>query len=433
MERLQVLHGGSMRVRDESGQMLVVTALSLTVLMGFLAVAIDVGLMFRARRTMQIAADAAAMAGATQLFYGPASQVQSAAYAAAKINGVDHTVAGNTVRVSTPPADGPNTGCLSCVEVQVGTPNPTFFMGLITGSTSLTVAARAVAGAPSTGQACVYIMSPSAQKALQIHGSGAILMQDCGVYVNSNASNALCVTGSASKSTFPWIEVVGSQPSNGNCGGNLNQTSSIDLNSAVQSNPLGNITGPVPDANGNCSGTGTTTDKTTTLINGSYNSTGGGTVCFTKAIELASGASLGDGLYVFENGLTIDSGTVTVGTTTNGATLDVYGGTYNQSTSSSLTIYAPTSGTYNGIAVMQPASNTNDMQVSFGSSTAVFDGMIYAPGAYVTLHDEGGGGVSATGVVASTMYVNGSLNIENYSDFGNNKYTTPFRLITMIE
>jgi len=422
-----------MRFRDEDGQMLVITALSLVVLMGFLALAIDVGLLFRARRNMQIAADAAAMAGATQLFYGPKAQYQNAAYSAATANGVDHTLAGNTVLVNSPPVDGPNTGCATCVEVRLGSPAQTFFAGLITGGHSMVVAARAVAGAPASGQACVYVMDPKAAKALTIHGSGAILMPDCGVYVNSDASNALCVTGSASKSTFPWIDVVGSQPGNGNCGGSLNQTGNVSLNSAVQNDPYGNLTGPVPDKSGNCTGSGMTTDTSTKTISGAYNAPSGGTVCFTNAVTLSAGATLGDGMYVFENGLTIGKGSVTVGTTTNGATLDIYGGSYSQDTASALTIYAPTSGTYNAIALMQPSNNTNAMQVSFGSSGAVFDGMIYAPAAYVTLHDEGGGGVTATGVVAGTMYINGSLNIESYADYGNNKNTTPFRLLTMVE
>ncbi len=430
-----------MRFRDESGQMLVVTALSLVVLMGFLALAVDVGLLFRARRNMQIAADAAAMAGATQLFYITSAQkaagqtsalVQSAALAAAKANGVDSALAGNSVLVSSPPVDGSSQGCLSCVEVRLGSPAQTFFAGLITHGNNMTVAARAVAGAPSVSQACVFVMDPTASKALSIHGSGAILMPDCGVYVNSKASNALCVTGSASKSTFPWINVVGGQPGNGNCGGNLNN-SSVALNSAVQSNPFGNLTGPIPDNKGNCSDPGMTTDTVTKTISGNYKAPSAGTVCFTNAVTLSAGANLGDGMYVFENGLTIGKGTVTVGTTTNGATLDVYGGSYNQDTASALTIYAPTAGTYDAIALMQPATNTNAMQVSFGSSGATFDGMIYAPGAYVTLHDEGGGGVTATGVVADTMYINGAISIENYADYGNNKYTTPFRLVTMIE
>ena len=395
-------------LRSENGQVLVITLLCMGILMGAMGLAIDVGVLFRARRNMQIAADAAAMAGATALFYGQG--VTAAANAAAKTNGVDPSVTGNTVIVTQGPALG-GAPCPSCVQVQLAKPSPTIFMStfsaMIHGGdfSSINVSAKAIAGAPTAGKACVYIMNPSASKALQIHGSGSINMPDCGVYVNSNNKNdALCVTGSAGKSTFPWIDVVGQQPTNGNCGGSLNSTTAVNLGSPVQTDPFGNITGPVPDASGNCP-SGTITDTTTTSIGGSYNSSGGATVCFTNPITLNAGASLGGGFYVFENGLTIGKGTVTVGTTTNGATLDVYGGTYSQDTASALTIYAPadTSNPYNAIAIMQPSNNTNPMSIQFGSSGAVMDGMIYAPGAFVTLHDEGGGGVFATGVVADTM------------------------------
>ena len=422
-------------LKDEDGQVLVVTILSMGILVGAMGLALDVGILFRARRNMQIAADAAAMAGATALFYG--GNVTDAANGAATANGVDPSVVTNTVIVTQNPSVG-GTPCASCVQVQLAKPNPTIFMSTLSKMTggnsfgSVNVAAKAIAGAPSAGQACVYIMDPTAAKALHIHGAGNINMPDCGVYVNSNASNALCVTGSAGKSTFPWIDVVGGQPTNGNCGGSLNGNTSVNLSSPVQSDPFGNITGPVPDTNGNCSGINTTTDSTTKTINTSYSAPSGGTVCFKNGITLSSGATLGGGLYVFENGLTIGMGSVTVGSSTNGATLDIYGGSYSQSSASSLTIYAPTSGTYNAIALMQPANNTNALSLQFGSSGSTFDGMIYAPAAHVTLHDQGGGGVTATGVVAATMFVNGAINIQNYADFGNNKYTSPFRLVVLI-
>ena len=57
-------------LRDESGQMLVLTALSMTALLGFLALSTDVGMLFHTRRNLQIAADAAATAGALNISYG---------------------------------------------------------------------------------------------------------------------------------------------------------------------------------------------------------------------------------------------------------------------------------------------------------------------------------------------------------------------------
>ena len=49
--------------RNEDGQTLVLTALCMTAMLGFMALAIDVGILFRSKRNMQIAADSAAVKG----------------------------------------------------------------------------------------------------------------------------------------------------------------------------------------------------------------------------------------------------------------------------------------------------------------------------------------------------------------------------------
>jgi hypothetical protein len=128
---------------------------------------------------------------------------------------------------------------------------------------------------------------------------------------------------------------------------------------------------------------------------------------------------------MFEKGVTI-SGTVTV----NGGTLDVYGGTFNQG-NALLNITAPTSGTYNGIALMQPSNNANDLQVQFGSGNQKLDGYIYAPGAEVYLQDHGGG-ITATGIVAATMFDKASvIRIPSYD--AAHPTTTVNRVVTLVE
>lgn len=61
------------RVGDEHGQAFVYTVLFLVVLLGMSALAIDVGSWFRAQRQLQIAADAAALAGAQELPTSPSA------------------------------------------------------------------------------------------------------------------------------------------------------------------------------------------------------------------------------------------------------------------------------------------------------------------------------------------------------------------------
>ena len=436
-------------LREESGQTLILTALCMTAMIGFMALALDVGTLFRARRNMQIAADAAAMAGTTEFFYNGASAVRTKAYAAAKANGVDNTVAGNVVSVTLPPVSIGGTSCATCVQVVVSTPNPTVFMGQFLGTSIVNVAATAVGGAPSASSVCMFVMSPSADDALWIHGAGSINASGCSVYVNSSQPDALCVTGSAGKSDLANIDVHGQQGSSGNCKGDPGVPVSQSV--SVMTDPWENL----PDPSLSCN-SGNTTNLTTGTLTGTVAGPGyEGVACYsagscttkkgvttcTPAVANLTAATLGPGTYVFTTGVSITgnvvvgNGSPTTGTSpSGGATIAVSGtSSLNIDTASAFTIYAPAdpTNTYNGVALYQTPTDTSAMQISFGSSAAVFDGMVYAPGAAVTLHDEGGGGLSATGLVVGTIYVNGKVSLTSYNAF--NPVTTPFKVISLVE
>lgn len=68
----------SLRQNPERGQTLVIFALAIVVIIGFVALTIDVGLAFQDRRHFQNTADAAALAGAAELPSSPIAAVQKA-------------------------------------------------------------------------------------------------------------------------------------------------------------------------------------------------------------------------------------------------------------------------------------------------------------------------------------------------------------------
>jgi hypothetical protein len=114
-----------------------------------------------------------------------------------------------------------------------------------------------------------------------------------------------------------------------------------------------------------------------------------------------------------------------------GGTIDEAAGTFVQNSNTLVSVVAPTSGTYNGVAIMEPATNTNQLQVQWGSNNQVVDGYIYAPGAQVYLQDNGGG-ITASGIVADNMSVQAStVNIPSYDVA--HPHTTPNRVMTLIE
>jgi Flp pilus assembly protein TadG len=404
----------------ESGQALIFVALSMAVLMGFMALAIDVGLLFRARRNMQIAADAAAAAAALNyLYYGSVGTAKTAAINAAAANGV--TIIDSDI--NTPPLSGPNSGTTAGAyfEVIPHQPQGTTFMGVISHSGSVNVAARAVAGTPAASKACIWIGNPTGNDTFHLQGNTTVTAAGCGIYVNSSAAGGLKVTGGSTSVTAAYFDVVG------NYSGKSTPPTNPVPNSPPQSNPLGSIPGPNPATD--CTGSNTVTAATVT--SSTSISSANGITCFSAAnVNLSAGITLPGGvIYVFENGVNI-GGTMTLGSSTSGVTLDIYSGTFNQG-NSNLSIFAPTSGTYNGIAIMQPASNATTLQVQFGSGNETLDGMIYAPGAEVYLQDNGGG-VTATGVIADTMYIkSSSLTIPSYS--AAHPTTTPLRAVTLVE
>lgn len=425
------------RNNRESGQALVLLAMSMLALLGFAALATDIGFMFRVRRNMQIAADAAATAAALDyLYYGSKTSAVTAGKAAATANGVTGGTNGATVTINDPPLSGPNTGSAGYFEALVQTTNPTFFMNAFSTS-SMAVGARAVAGAPAVNSSCIYIANPTASDVFHLQGSTTINATHCGIYVNSSSSSAVKITGNSSTVSAGYFDDYGGMS------GHQTTPTAIATNSAAQSDPFGNITGPSPAtacAGSNIStATSVTTSNALTAIPTAVN----GVACFSNAVTLNNGVTLPGAsngvVYVFENGLTIATGaTVTIGTgtaigsSTTGATIDLYGGTLNQNSNSVLNSWAPTAGTYNGISILQPLSNTTTpLQVQFGSNNETLDGVIYAPGVEVYLQDNGGG-VEATGVYANTMFIKSStLNVPSYS--AANPNTTPLRLVTLVE
>ncbi len=150
------LHGG------ESGQAVVLVAVSLVALLGFAGIVIDVGQWYIARQQAQTAADLAALAGAADL---PGSPSSAAAAATAHVN---DNVQGATSTVTTPYG-----GDASSLEVKVHVDAPTFFVKLL-GIGTVSIDARAVARrAGSTVPSAVFAYSSSC-------GSGS------GVIVNAN-------------------------------------------------------------------------------------------------------------------------------------------------------------------------------------------------------------------------------------------------------
>src|SRR5205809_2887939 len=150
----------SERHRYSKGQVLVLAALMLTVLIGFVGLAADTGYFFDYRRRMTAAADSASVAGAMEALRNPDStQVVTVARTAAAASGFTDGTNGITVAVNRPPVSGYNVGNNKFVEVLINRPTPTFFMRTLNIATA-TVSARAVARPGGAGDGCSCVLHP---------------------------------------------------------------------------------------------------------------------------------------------------------------------------------------------------------------------------------------------------------------------------------
>lgn len=434
-------------MKDESGQILALTVLSMTLLIACIALAVDVGVLFRAKRQAQIAADSAAIAGALENFYHGSANVTTKGQAAGAANGIPSA----DITMTVGPTDGYHTGT-AYVEARVYQPTQTVFMDMFVGG-NVNVSARAVAGI-AFGQACMYALDPTSAGAFTVKGSTTVSAPNCGIQVDSSSSGAFCDQGAA-KVDSPYINVVGGQSTGGKCG--KNSGSPVYSGGDPANDPL-DLAGPLPSGSPGppavppaCTsgGSGNTVSiggRNPTVTSSTTIPSVGGVTCFSDANVTLSNVSLPAGIYVFENGVQI-SGNVSV----TGGTMDIYQGSFANN-NGNLNISAPTTGTYDGIAIMQPASNTTAqcqdnsiqhaintstcLQVQFGSSSATpptgnLDGIIYAPTATVYLQDQGGG-VQAAAVISYDIYVNSQLTItDNYSHA--HPGTSPLSHVELVE
>jgi hypothetical protein len=371
-----------MRRLKESGQVMVVTVLSMSLLIGFLALAVDVGTLFRAKRLMQTAADSAAIAGAQEYLYG---DMTAAADAAAAQNGVPIGGAnGGVVTVNNGPLSGPHQGQSGYIEAIVSQTQPTFFGKIFTGSifqNSVAVTARAVATlGPS--QSCIYTLGSGG---ITLVGNSSITVTTCGIEDNGNLS----LTHNASV-TASSIGVVGTYSGSG-------ATPTPVVGIAPVSDPLAYLTAPPYNPPPCVSYSGAAT-----LTPGCYN---GISLAGNKSLTLSAGT------YVINGDFNVAGNANLTGI---GVTFEVLGST-SLAGNGTINITAPTSPTTNpylGILFYQPATNTSSLSL-VGNAGSTLEGVIYAPTAAVSLNGNAGSTIY-TDYVVSSLSLNGNASLLSY-------------------
>jgi Flp pilus assembly protein TadG len=465
------------RLRNESGQVLVLTVLCMTVLIGFMALALDVGLLFRAKRNVQIAADAAATAAALDYYYsGSKANAIAMGRAAGTSNGITNgDTNGDVVTVNCAPSFGPHTSgsCNGYFEALVTQPNATTLTNIF-GISSMNVGSRAVA-ASVTSVSCIFLMNKTGTD-FSLQGAATIENPNggntCGIYVNSTDPSSVKVTGQGNSIDAAYVATRGGITGSGQLIDSSNNVVPTSTGAPAENIPPAyqNLSVPAPPtlcpaptgATKNIQGT-----VYTYLTNTDVAGMGSSGLCFSGNVLIDGNAStlyLPAGLYTFSGShpggtppsvvignnvigpgiatgpttgkSTWDPGTGSGAPAQPGITFNIYSGGLSLTSTTNVTLHAPTQDPYNGIVLLAPdvaqdaTCNTSPWNIQWGSAQGVFDGMIVAPCVDLTLQDQGGSALVSGLVVGKLTLKTGTLDITKY---GANHPTSPLQSIVLVE
>src|SRR5690348_10510603 len=167
--------------KDERGVIAILTALCLTIVIGVIGLAVDVGMWYRNNRAMQNAADAAVIAAALN---GTASYAAEARAIAARYGFVDGA---NGVTVTALDNQTCPDGSTSCYQVMVAqSPAPRYFSPVL-GSYNPSLSGSAMAGGSQTHSYCLIAIGTGTDPGIRTNGAPDAALTGCSLMSNTGA------------------------------------------------------------------------------------------------------------------------------------------------------------------------------------------------------------------------------------------------------
>jgi Flp pilus assembly protein TadG len=441
--------GTTMRIlKDENGNVLALTALSLTALMAMIALAIDVGMLYRTKRLVQRAADSGALLAAAQIQTDTTGQ--TGANTGATQNGLTlGSGSGQSTVTATVQTPSSTTGY---IQVKVTQHTPTIFMPVL-GSKFKTIDVSAIAAASyklSINDECMLGLSQTGTQVpnasgvevdgstsmiwntkvmsdISVQGSSKISAPNCGVQACGPASAS---SGSTAAAIYAWgsgniVAKSNTAPSYGtdNSGSKITTTPILK---GCAGDPLASAMPAKPTAS--------TCSDPSWMVNhnagGAAETISPGTYCNFNTSNVSK-LTMNPGLYIITNTFSTNSGTTINGT---GVTLYLANGVisnasnytyvaggstpYGVGNGTTMNISAPTSGSYAGIAIWDGnnSASTPDTFTFGGGASSSFTGAIYAPNTNLMLGNGSGTSTLSSNIIGNTItVVGGSTITNNYS------------------
>ncbi|MET3590682.1 MULTISPECIES: pilus assembly protein TadG-related protein [Mesorhizobium] len=383
----------SRRLRGgEGGNVATIFALALPVVVGGAGLGVETSYWYYSSLKLQATADAAAYAGALEKIQGSdAATITAAATQSATDNGLGN----GTITVHTPPTSGPNTA-KKAVEVILNQNLDRVFTSIFT-QTKVPERARAVALITDASKACVLALNSSAAQAALFSGSTSVKFNGCSVMSDSIAPDAIKVQGSAGLQTDCLISVGGvslSNPVTTVCKSPITQA-------LPAADPFSSL--PAPAASGSCQNVNGG-KSTQTLQPGTY----------CNGMNLNGNVELSSGVYVLQGNLKINAGAVVTcaAPCTDGVTIYMAGSnTISMNGNATVTLSAPTSGTYSGVLFYGDRAGTTAQSTFNGTADSLLTGAIYFPRQQVKYLGNFSGLDGCTQVVADTIVWSGNATI----------------------
>lgn len=388
-------------LRDRRGNVLVMTALALPVLVGMTGLALEGANWYQVKRAMQNAADTAAVAAATNGGSSYLAEAQAVASQYGFTNGADHTDVSASNRAACP------AGGSDCYSVTISRKIPLIFARII-GFTGNTAAGEASAVSLSSmavakqgrqpRKYCVMALDTTGE-AIRSNGAPHADLTGCNIVSNADMN----CNGHNLKATN--ADAVGKVDT---CG--LSRTSGVD----PVVDPYAQLAPHIPNTR-ECGG-----KVTATSIKGDQNWTG--TKVFCGDVNLTGDVTLkGNSATIVINNGSLNLDRYTFKTASGSTATIIFTGDNNydhqvtgNKKGATLDIVAPSSGTWKGIAVYQAPliSNGVDLEYKGNKMDWAVTGVVYLPKADVTLSGAIGKGTAnqskCTILVVKTLLINGT-------------------------
>lgn len=407
---------------DRSGVSAIVLGLSLSTVLGLSGLAVDAGLWYNDKRTVQGVADLAAWTAAQTYLAenatgSAATDATAAATATASANGLRSGVNGVTVTVNNPPKSGSYLGNGSAFEVVISKSENLFFSTRYLNA--VTVTARAVSLYQTTttgggGPGCLNAMLPGPMSQIYVANGAQVNASACGMYANGSSSSAVDVQGGANVKV-DYVHVVGGVTT-GN-GGSITNSGATVTNSSAAVDPYSGLT-----LNQIETSTGTTVNCSSySMLNeSSWQSTpyalSPGVYCGGVSVSNGNSLSLSPGIYYMVGGnLNIMSGTnVASGVTIVMVPANGVNPTLQIGNGANVTMSSMSTGPTAGITVYQDPSNATTMSIcgSSGGGVITINGTLYAPGAQLSIANGCNINGKATASTECFEIIAGTINLQ---------------------